>query len=126
MGYDGLSTATPAFTSTHTLVSADGSSATGERSMGPADNYAGAWLHGFRAAIEAAGLLWYPPHLAGCDDEVSLEWWRGPRNLTVFVRGYEVEVLRVSGPNVNNDIDTQYRVDQPEEAVRVWRWLRGE
>ena len=92
--------------------------------------YAGAWLRGFRSAIEAAGLPWYPPHVAGSDEEISLEWWRGPRNLTVFVRGFEVEVLRVSlrvsGPNMNTDVDTLYRVDQPEEAVRVWRCLRGE
>jgi hypothetical protein len=128
MGYDGLSTATPAFSSTQmrTQVLADVSSATGELSMGPADNYAGAWLHGFRAAIQAAGLPWYPPHLAGSDDEVSLEWWRGSRNLTVFVRGYEVEVLRVWGPNMKDDMEAQYQVDQPEEAVHVWRWLRGE
>jgi hypothetical protein len=128
MGYDGLSTATPTFSSTEMRrqVTADVSSATGEPSLGTADNYAAAWLRGFHAAIKAAGLPWYPPHVGGTDEEISLEWWRGNRNLTVFVRGFEVEVLSVSGPNMNTDVDTLYRVDQPEEAVRVWRWLRGE
>jgi hypothetical protein len=92
----------------------------------PVNKDAGAWLRGFRSAIEAAGLPWYPPHVGGTDEEISLEWWRGNRNLTVFVRGFEVEVLRVSGPNMNTDINTLYRVDPPEDAVRVWRWLRGE
>lgn len=124
MGYDGLSTATPTFPSKE--MPRHVSSATGELSLGTADNYAAAWLRGFHAAIKAAGLPWYPPHVGGTDEEISLEWWRGNRNLTVFVRGFEVEVLSVSGPNMNTDVDTLYRVDQPEEAVRVWRWLRGE
>lgn len=91
--------------------------------MGPADNFAGAWLASFQAAVEHAGLPWNPPHVAGSDDEISLEWWRGRRNLTVFVRGFEVEVLLVSGPNIKHDMETRIIV-RPEDAVAVWRWLR--
>ena len=128
MGYDGLSSATTAFdhpTQTVLALQDTASSATAEPQAGPSSNFAGAWLADFRRAVENGPLPWRAPHVAGSDDEISFEWWKDSRNLTVFVRGYSVEVLKTWGTNIHNDMETRIILNA-DDAVAVWRWLRGE
>ena len=87
--------------------------------------FASKWLSSVRRAVEAARLPWHDPHVSGDEDEIALEWARGRRNVTVYIRGYLVEVLKVAGPNLENDIGAYY-VLNADDAVELWRWLRGE
>jgi len=51
----------------------------------------------------AAGATWVEPHRAGSAEEESFEWWKGSRNLTVFVRpGEPPQGIRVWAPNIHD------------------------
>lgn len=82
------------------------------------------WISAFESAVKSAGYLWFPPHFAGSEDETSLEWWKDTRNLTIFIRGREVEALQVSGPSVIDDIKTK-SIFAAEDIVSCWKFLIG-
>jgi hypothetical protein len=104
----------------HTTTSAESENVVPRPSI--ASDFTSNWVTIFRAAVSGAGLNWIEPHRAGPNEEVSLEWWKGKKNLTVFVRGYQTEVIKVWGSNINDEMQ-EISIDTRDQMVEVWRWL---
>jgi hypothetical protein len=87
-----------------------------------ASDFPSAWVTVFRDTITSAGLSWVEPHRSGDTNEVSLEWWKGKKNLTVFIRGYQTEVLKVWGSNINDEMK-EMPIATRDELLVLWRWF---
>jgi hypothetical protein len=88
------------------------------------DSFADAWLAVFAQAVSSSGFEFYPPHKAGSKEEVSLEWWNGKRYLAAFVRGFDVEFLKISGPDVRGDMQ-QVDAMNRDAIVDAWAWIQN-
>ena len=82
------------------------------------------WISDFQRAVEGSDLKWVSPHAVSKDNETSFEWWKEDRNLTVFIRGNTIEILKVRGP-VRHIIMENCTVLNAEDSVTVWKWLHG-
>ncbi len=88
---------------------------------------AGLWLIALAARLidEATpeGTRWIAPLVSdSADGGVMLEWWSGPRKLTVYIWGDRVEYVQVWGPNMRD----QMREGSATKAgtfMPVWSWL---
>ncbi len=67
--------------------------------------------------------LWIKPHVSTDDGgEVSFEWWKGRKKLSVFVSPAAVEYIIVE------KLDSSVRmedglIETPKERLRLWNWL---
>ncbi len=82
------------------------------------------WIGAFQHAVEGSDLKWISPHVVFQDNETSFEWWKGERNLTVFIRGNTIEILKVCGP-VRHIVMENCIFLNTEDAVAAWKWLHG-
>ncbi len=98
----------------HVIVSSD--------TPGSREPFASTWLAGFRAAVENGDLPWKEPHVSGSDEEIALEWWGARRKLTAFIRGHQVEVLKVWGANIDSEMES-VGVGDARAATAIWQWL---
>lgn len=78
------------------------------------------------AGALSRGIIWTDPHV-GCNErgQVTFEWWKGSRSLTLFVRsGTELDYLKAWGPDVERDME-----DGPihglNDFLALSRWLEG-
>ena len=78
-------------------------------------------------AIEIAAdeaLQWIEPH-AGLNEEghVSLEWWNGPRKLTIYISLDSFEYVSSWGTNIDTQMDAG---EMPlEQFSGLYRWLNA-
>jgi hypothetical protein len=81
------------------------------------------WLHQMYGVTLRYKMPWKSPHI-GVDEngDISFEWWRGTKKLTIYVTPEEVEYVQVSGPDIIEDMDDGV-VDSPEERRDLWAWL---
>lgn len=70
----------------------------------------------------AAGLEWQHP-LVGSNEEgeVSFEWWRGVKKLTIYVGAHENNFVSSWGSNI--DTHMHAGVLGADEFVKQWRWF---
>jgi hypothetical protein len=69
---------------------------------------------------------WRSPHVSASErGEISFEWWEGTRKLTMYFGDANVEVIKVWGPHIDNDME---EVDLVEAADfgPLWSWLHGD
>ena len=100
-----------------------GSAATEPAGAGLA-SYAEHWLAAFQRGATQSGLPWYPPHVSGAPDEIVLEWRREHRNLTVFLRPFSAEVLKVWGASISDEME-EVELGTDEDSRHLWNWLLG-
>jgi len=67
--------------------------------------------------------LWIKPHISADDcGEVSFEWWKGRKKLSVYVSPRAVEYIRVekvgSTPKMEDGL-----IETPKERRKLWNWL---
>lgn len=81
------------------------------------------WLDDLRAESYLAGRPWISPHVsAGDDGEISLEWWRQTRKISLYFGTNQPEFVKVWGPHIQNDMDSG--VLESSAAFRaLWVWL---
>ncbi len=82
-----------------------------------------AMLH---AGALARGIVWTEPHIS-CNErgQVTLEWWKGSRTLTLYVRsGNELDYLKAWGSNIENDMEDG-PVGGIADFIALSRWLNG-
>lgn len=67
--------------------------------------------------------LWIKPHVSADEGgEVSFEWWKGRKKLTVYVSPEAVEYVKVEkvGSSVKMEDGP---IETSEERRRLWNWL---
>jgi hypothetical protein len=67
--------------------------------------------------------LWIKPHVSADEGgEVSFEWWKGRKKLTVYISPEAVEYVKVEkvGSSVKMEDGP---IETPKERRRLWNWL---
>lgn len=75
-------------------------------------------------AAFAADLGWQHP-LVGSNEygEISFEWWRGAKRLTIYVGSDEVRYVCSWGADINQHMDADLLA--PNGFSQKWRWFRA-
>jgi hypothetical protein len=77
----------------------------------------------FIDAAFAADLGWQQPHVGSNEfGEISLEWWRGPKRLTVYIGSHEVRYVCSWGADINHHMDAGLL--NPQDFPQKWRWFQ--
>lgn len=67
--------------------------------------------------------LWLKPHVSSDEGgDVSFEWWKGQRKLTIYVSPREVEYIKVEKVGSSLKMEDG-SVDTDKERGALWRWL---
>jgi hypothetical protein len=67
--------------------------------------------------------LWIEPHVSADEDgEVSFEWWRGRKKLTVYVTPTAVEYIKVDKTNSSLEMKDG-SIETPKDRRILWNWL---
>lgn len=85
-----------------------------------------------RASAEVAGFIdaafeenlgWQHPHVGSNEiGEVSFEWWRGEKKLTIYIGPEDMHYVCSWGVDINNTMDAG--VLASEGFIQKWRWFR--
>jgi len=74
------------------------------------------------ADISGGTSEWRAPHVSASEDgEVTFEWWNKGRKLTLYIGAARAEFIKVSGPNINADMESG--VLTRGAFFPLWRWL---
>lgn len=70
-----------------------------------------------------AGLEWQHPFVGSNEEgEISLEWWRGAKKLTLYVGPEETHYVSSWGSNIDTHMDAGLLADN--DFIKQWRWFR--
>ena len=79
----------------------------------------------YRASY-ASGVDWRSPHISANEDgEVSFEWWCGSRKLTLYFGDQSMQVIKVWGVHVFDDMDG-FPLTHAADFAPLWTWLHGD
>ena len=82
-----------------------------------------AWLENLKNAARDAGRAWNQPHISASEDgEVTFEWWKENRKITLYFGGESIEYVKVWGPNIQTEMDTG-QVNLADDFRALWTWL---
>ncbi|WP_079415351.1 hypothetical protein [Thiomonas intermedia] len=66
---------------------------------------------------------WLPAHITvPSDGELSFEWWRGQRKLTIYVSSHAAEYIKVWGPHIDTEMEDGI-LNSGGDLVKIWLWL---
>lgn len=83
--------------------------------------YARLWAEELYRDLSAG--LWIKPHISADDDgEVSFEWWKGRKKLTVYVFPGAVEYIKVERIGSSARMEDGL-IDTPTKHRELWNWL---
>ncbi len=76
------------------------------------------------AVAMARGIRWTCPHVGSNErGEIILEWWQGPRSLTVFVRAEcRIDYLKSWGSDINSEMEDG-ELARMSDFGTLWAWL---
>ena len=67
--------------------------------------------------------LWIKPHISADDGgEVSFEWWRGRKKLTVYISPKAVEYIKVEKTGSSPKMEDGF-IETPKKRRELWNWL---
>jgi len=73
-------------------------------------------------AFRAAAVGWQAPHISASEEgEIVLEWWNGPRKLTIYVGPEVTTFLKSWGPHVIDDMADGVLAQNWDPEL--WAWL---
>lgn len=68
---------------------------------------------------------WAAPHISASEaGEITFEWWNDSRKLTIYFGDDDMELLRVWGPDIDNEMDHR-RITKTAQIAPAWAWLYG-
>ena len=83
--------------------------------------HARSWVEELYRDLSAG--LWIEPHVSADEDgEVSFEWWRGRKKLTVYVTPTAVEYIKVDKTNSSLEMKDG-SIETPRDRRILWNWL---
>jgi hypothetical protein len=66
---------------------------------------------------------WINPHISADDGgEVSLEWWKGRKKLTVYISPRAIEYIKVEKTDASPRMEDGL-IETPEKRRELWNWL---
>lgn len=69
--------------------------------------------------------IWRAPHVSASESgDVTFEWWVEERKLIVYFGDSGMEVLRVWGPDIHNQME-HFSTDRTAQLAPSWAWLNG-
>ncbi len=67
--------------------------------------------------------LWIEPHVSADDGgEVSFEWWKGRKKLTVYISPKAVEYIKVEKVDSSVKMEDGL-IEAPKKRRELWNWL---
>ena len=73
-------------------------------------------------SISSAGYLWITPFISTDEDGyITVEWHKGNRELHFDIEENEAEYTKISGPNTNMKIQTDFL--NRDDYLTLWKWL---
>lgn len=81
------------------------------------------WLRDLYHDVQDHGQVWLVPHVtASAGGEVVLEWWKGPKKLTVYLSADEASFVQVWGPDIVADM-AEGDASSAASRQTLWAWL---
>ena len=72
---------------------------------------------------DVSNVLWIEPRVSADDDgEVSFEWWKGRKKLTVYVFAETIEYIKVEKTETSPKMEDG-SIDSPIKRRELWNWL---
>jgi hypothetical protein len=69
--------------------------------------------------------LWIEPHVSADEDgEVSFEWWKGRKKLTVYISPKAAEYVKVERRDTGTEMEDG-DIGPPPKRRELWNWLRS-
>jgi hypothetical protein len=69
---------------------------------------------------------WRSPHVSASEQgEVSFEWWRDERKLTMYFGDDTIKVIKVWGPHIHDEME-EVDLHDPVNFSPLWAWLHGD
>jgi hypothetical protein len=84
---------------------------------------AGRWAKDLFTQVRMASMQWLDPNISEAHGVIAFEWWRGDRQLAIFVDDEGIDYVAASGPHIERDMEHGSVGQQNTEANRLWRWL---
>jgi hypothetical protein len=67
--------------------------------------------------------LWIKPHISADEDgDVSFEWWKGRKKLTVYISPGEAQYVKVEKVDSSLNMEDG-SIDTTEKLSNLWNWL---
>ena len=81
------------------------------------------WIASMRRDASIGGSSWINPHVSASEDgDVSFEWWKGPKKMTVYVSARDTLLLRVWGLDISSQM-SEGKAETIEQRQSAWTWL---
>lgn len=75
-------------------------------------------------AVSAENYRWMTPHIAASEaGEITMEWWRRERKITIYISDADVEYILVSG--LDTDAMESGRIRFGHDFRQIWSWLHN-
>ncbi len=83
------------------------------------------WLQPLKEAALLTGALWKTPHISVSEcGEVTFEWWRRDRKITVYFGEGAPEFIKVWGPNIVSQMESG-ELQSSDSFRSLWSWLNA-
>ena len=83
------------------------------------------WLQPLRETAPLAGALWKTPHISASEcGEVTFEWWRDDRKVTLYFGGGAPEYVKVWGPDIVHQMESG-ALQSSDSFRSLWSWLNA-
>jgi hypothetical protein len=80
------------------------------------------WLQRMQIEAKSAGYEWLEPHATYYNDEFVFEWWRGERKLSLYISGFDAQIIKVWGHNMDSDMESLTDPTRTQTLL-AWAWL---
>lgn len=81
------------------------------------------WVDYLREAAQFSGRAWVAPHIAADDEgEISFEWWRDSRKITIYFGAGRPEFIKVWGAHMQDEMTTG-ELASSDTFRSLWIWL---
>jgi hypothetical protein len=78
----------------------------------------------YRQSTQCKHASWANPAVSASESgEIVFEWWRRDRKLTVYISATEAQFLRISGPDIDDDMQDGELVGS--QFLGLWLWLNA-
>lgn len=81
------------------------------------------WVEKLSQAADSTRFGWSKPYVSSDEDgNVSLEWWKGERKVTIYISPQETEYVKVWGTNILTEMADGF-VENIRTWLAIWTWL---
>lgn len=83
------------------------------------------WLPPLRDIAQSTGFAWRTPHMSVSESgEITFEWWRGERKITLYFGDHAPEYVKVWGPHIFDQMEAGNMMSS-DSFQPLWLWLNA-